>query len=89
LAPSAIVPQFVRPAHPRPIQPVQTSELLIAIAVIGIIAMLMTAGFMLGRMQRRRAARRHFRSLQVNPRNDRRKPPGQRPALRLIKSKRR
>jgi threonine/homoserine/homoserine lactone efflux protein len=87
LTPSAIVPQLWRPAHPRPIQPIRTSELLIALAVIALIAMLMTAGFMLGRMQRRRAARRYLR--QMKRQVDNRKPRGQRPKLRLITSKRR
>jgi uncharacterized protein HemX len=87
LAASAVVPQVVRPANPRPIQPVKASEAIIALAVILAVAMLVGLGFMLGRIQQRRVDRRHARRL--NQRSEGRQPSGHRRNLRLVTPKRR
>jgi len=90
LALVAEVPQLFRPVHPRPIQPVRTSEVLIALAVIAAIALVMGAGFMLGRIQSRRKARTRIRNSTFNNRSDSRKAAASRRAnLRLVTRKRR
>jgi hypothetical protein len=90
LALLAAVPLLARPVHPRPIQPVRTSEVLIALAVIAAIALLMGAGFLLGRMHSGRRARMRIRNTTVNNRIDNRKVAASRRAnLRLVTRKRR
>ncbi len=89
LAPSAVVPQLLRPANPRPIQPVPASEVLFALAVIAVIALLLSTGFILGRMQQRRTARGRIKSKQVKKRIDSGEVQSQRRNLRLVTPKRR
>jgi hypothetical protein len=90
LALVAMVPELFRPVHPRPIQPVRTSEVLIALAVIAAMALVLGAGFLLGRMQSRRRARTRIRSGPVSNRVDNRKAAASRRAnLRLVTRKRR
>lgn len=78
----------MHPANPRPIQPVPTSEVLIALAVIAAIALLISTGYLLGRMQQRRTAR-GVRSKTVNKRIDSSKLQTDRPKLRLVSPKKR
>jgi flagellar biogenesis protein FliO len=87
--PSAVAWQLVRPANPRPVKPIPTSEVLIAVAVIAAIALLLGTGFMLGRMQQRRNGRRLTKSKQVKKRIDSRDVQGQRRNLRLVSPKKR
>lgn len=84
MVPIAVVPQLFRPVHPRPIQPVRTSEVLIALAVIGAMALLLTGGFVLGRMESRRKARSRIKGT-VSQRVGRRKAADARRKLRLVK----
>jgi hypothetical protein len=87
LAPSALGAQLFRPANPRPVQPIPTSEVLIALAVILIIAVLLGTGFVLGRMQQRRTARRRLKP--IKKRVDSREVQNQRRNLRLVTRKKR
>jgi hypothetical protein len=89
LLPSAAVPQIGRPANPRPVQPVRTSEALLALAVIVAIGLLMAAGFMLGRMERRRSTRNRTGAPRMNKRIDSRKRQDRERNLRLVTPKRR
>jgi len=57
---------------------------LIALAVIGAMAVLLTGGFVLGRMQSRRKARSRIKGT-VNQRVDSRKTAAARRNLRLVK----
>ena len=77
----------MRPANPRPIQPVPPGEAVIAFAVICVIALLIATGFMLGRMQQRRGARGHIKSRQVKRPFDRSEIQGQKRNLRLVTRK--
>lgn len=86
MAPIAIVPQIARPANPRPIQPVRKSEVLLAVAVIAAMALVMWAGFLLGRMHSRRKQRGRITGGRVNRAN---KTTAQRGNLRLVSPKRR
>jgi flagellar biogenesis protein FliO len=86
----AVVGQLIRPANPRPIQPVRTSEVLIAVAVIAAIALVMGGGYLLGRMQSGRRARARIRNSHVGKRIDNRNAAATRRAnLRLVTRKRR
>jgi hypothetical protein len=85
----AVVPEVIRPTNPRPVQPVRTSELIIALAVIAAVAMLMATGFMLGRMHQRRIARSRIRSRRLKKRIDSRPHQGHKRNLRLVTPKRR
>jgi len=85
LLPSEVVPQLLRPANPRPIQPARTAEVFIALAVIAAIALLLGTGFMLGRMQRRRMVRERIRSRRLKKRIDSRNIQSRRPNLRLLR----
>ncbi len=80
---------MARPSNPRPIQPVRTGELLIALGVIALMALLISTGYLLGRMQQRRSARRHIKSRQLKTRIDSRQLQHQRRNLRLVTRKRR
>ncbi|GEM_PF-5811132 len=86
---SAAVPEISRPANPRPVQPVRTSEALLALAVIVAIGLLMATGFMLGRMERRRGTRNRVGTPRSNKRVDSRNRQGQQRNLRLVTPRRR
>ena len=87
LASLAMIPGVARPAAPRPIQPVRTSEALIALAVALAIAALLGAGTLIGRMQWRRKDRTRIKKGPVGPRSASKGASPQR-NLRLVNRKR-
>jgi flagellar biogenesis protein FliO len=66
---------------------VPTSEVLIALAVIAVIALLLSTGYILGRMQQRRTAR--IKSKPLKKRIDSRDVQNQQRNLRLVTRKKR
>ena len=84
-----MIPNVVRPAAPRPIQPVRTSEALIALAVVLAIGALLCAGILLGGMQRRRKDRALIKRGQTGPRTGPRGASPPQRNLRLVSRKRR
>jgi hypothetical protein len=88
LASLAMIPNLTRPAPARPIQPVRTSEALIALAFALAIAMLLGAGTLIGRMQWRRKDRTRIQKGPLGPRSGSRGASPQR-NLRLVSRKRR
>jgi hypothetical protein len=81
----AAFPGIARPAHLRPVQPMRTSEIFIALAVVGAISILLSAGILLGRMQQRRRARGRDKAGSVKPRTGSRGTPVRQGNLRLVK----
>jgi len=88
LASLAMIPNVMRSPNPRPIQPVRTSEALIALAVVLAIALLLGAGILIGRMPWRRKDRTRIKKGPFGPRSG---SPGASPSqrnLRLVTRKR-
>jgi hypothetical protein len=81
----ATVPGVARSAHLRPVEPMRTSEILIALAVVGAISILLSAGILLGRVQQRRNARGRNKAGSANPRTGSRGAPPRQRNLRLVK----
>jgi hypothetical protein len=81
----AAVPGILRPTPARPLQPMRTSEILIALAVVGAISILLSAGILLGRVQQRRNARGRSKAGSANPRTGSRGAPPRQRNLRLVK----
>jgi len=88
LASLTMTPNFARPPNPRPIQPMRTSEGLIALAVVLAIALLVGAGFLIGRMQSRRKDRSRIKKGPVGPRSGSRGASPPQRNLRLVTRKR-
>lgn len=88
LASLAKIPNVMRPSNPRPIQPVRTSEALIALAVVFAIALLLGAGILIGRMQRRRKDQTRIKKGTVGPRSGSRGASPPQRNLRLVTRKR-
>jgi hypothetical protein len=81
-------PNFARPPNPPPIQPMRTSEALIALAVVLAIALLIGAGILIGRMQARRKDGTRIRKGPVGPRSGSRGASPRQRNLRLVTRKR-
>jgi hypothetical protein len=88
LASLTMTPNFARPPNPRPIQPMRTSEALIALAVVLAIALLVGAGILIGRMQSRRKDGTRIRKGPVGPRSGSRGASPPQRNLRLVTRKR-
>jgi hypothetical protein len=79
----------MRPGLPRPVQPIATGELLIALAVIAIMAMLLATGFLIGRTYQRSSARGRTKPKKPKRRTNQREIPAERRNLKLVTRKRR
>jgi cell division septation protein DedD len=89
LAPSTVVPQLFRPANPQPVQSVATSEVLIALGIIGLVGLLLATGFVIGRRYQRSSARGRTKPKPPKRRTPRREIPPERRNLKLVTPKRR
>jgi hypothetical protein len=89
LEPSAVVSHLIASAHYRPVQPIATSELMIALAVIGLVGLIFTAGFVLGRRHHVHQRRGLIKKRPIKRHLDRHDPDGERRNLKLVTPKRR